>query len=105
MTKDEIESAADHSYENRYEIEQSKMCGCYYCMRTFPASLITYRDYTDFGKTARCPFCEIDAVIGDASGVPINEEVLTEIYDVEFSIVTSSDNYDALNFFDDDEQQ
>ena len=105
MTRDEIESAADHSYENRYEIEQSKMCGCYYCMRTFPASLIRYQDYVMLDNSALCPLCGIDAVIGDASGVPINEEVLTEIYDVEFSIVTSSDNYDALNFFDDDEQQ
>ena len=45
MTKEEIESAAKHTYNNRDEIEKSKMCGYYYCTRTFPASLIRYDDY------------------------------------------------------------
>ena len=86
MTKEEIESAAKHSLNNKHEIEKSKMCGCYYCMRTFPASLIRHHNYNyiDGDGTAFCPFCEKDAVIGDASGVPINKKVLTEIFHVMF---------------------
>ena len=84
MTKEEIESAAKHSLNNRDEIEHSKMCGCYYCRRTFPASLIGFQDYIGGEWTALCPFCSVDAVIGDASGVPINKKVLTEIFHVMF---------------------
>ena len=104
MTKEEIFSAAKHSYENRDEIEKSKMCGCYYCNRTFPASLIMYDDYTDRGWTALCPLCSVDSVIGDASGVPINKKVLTEISNVMFeseSLTTNvqdeDDKYGLIN--------
>ena len=33
----------------------------------------------DEPPTALCPYCHIDAVIGDASGFPITEEFLTEM--------------------------
>lgn len=84
MTEEEINRAAKHSYNNKHEIEKSKMCGCYYCMRTFPASLIRYQDYVMLDNSALCPLCGIDAVIGDASGVPINKKVLTEMYHAKF---------------------
>ena len=105
MTKEEIESAAKHSYNNRDEIENSKMCGCYYCNRTFPASLIRYDDYIDGGRTALCPLCSIDAVIGDASGVPINKKVLTEISHVMFESESGSDKINVLEFYNYDEQK
>ena len=35
-------------------------------------------------KTAWCPFCGIDAVIGDASGYEITEELLKEMNEVFF---------------------
>lgn len=92
MTKEEIKSATKHTLNNRHEIEKSKMCGCYYCMRTFPASLITDDDYILGGRTALCPLCSVDAVIGDASGVPINKKVLTEIYHVQFGNESLTDN-------------
>ena len=104
MTKEEIESAAKHSYKNRHEIEKSKMCGCYYCMRTFPASLIRYDDYTDGYLTALCPLCSVDAVIGDASGVPINKKVLTEMYHVKFESESGSGNINVLEFNYDEQQ-
>ena len=103
MTEEEIKSAANHSFDNRDEIEKSKMCGCYYCKRTFPAFLIRYRDYTAIDNTAICPLCGIDTVIGDASGVPINRKGLSEIYHYMFEGETRIIN--ALEFFDNDEQQ
>lgn len=105
MTEEEMDSAAKHSLENRDEILKSKMCGCYYCERTFPASLIRYSDYTDGGMTALCPLCGIDTVIGDASGVPINKKVLRELYHSRFESDSESDYINALDFFDNDEQQ
>lgn len=91
MTEEEINRAAKHSYKNKHEIEKSKMCGCYYCERTFPASLIRYSDYTDGGMTALCPLCGIDTVIGDASGVPINKKVLREMYHSRFESDSESE--------------
>ena len=105
MTEEERHNVAEHSYGNRDEIERSKMCGCYYCERIFPASLIRYSYYTDFGRTATCPFCGIDAVIGDASGVPINKKLLKEMYHNSFDSESGFDTINALEFFDNDEQQ
>jgi hypothetical protein len=92
MTKEEIESATKHTLYNKNEIENSKMCGCYYCKRTFPASMIRYDDYIGGEWTALCPLCSVDAVIGDASGVPINKKVLTEISNVMFESESLTDN-------------
>ena len=72
------------SGDNKPEIEKSKMCGCYYCCRTFPASLIRHKHYRNFIVAAACPLCGMDSVIGDASGVPIKKKVLTEINNVMF---------------------
>ena len=48
------------------------------CCEIFPPSEIT--DYLpDEPPTALCPYCHIDAVIGDASGFPITDEFLTEM--------------------------
>ena len=70
--------AHDCSIYNKAQLEQSKMCGCFSCCEIFPPSDIT--DYLpDEPPTALCPYCHIDAVIGDASGFPITEEFLTEM--------------------------
>lgn len=82
MRKDEKEDvfrqAHDCSIRNKRQLEQSKLCGCFSCCEIFPPSEIT--DYiSDEEPTAECPYCHIDAVIGDASGFPITEEFLREM--------------------------
>lgn len=69
-----------HTIKNRTEIEHSKMCGCASCCNIYPATDIVdfYNDVQ--GETAVCPECGVDAVIGDACGLPINEKVLEELY-------------------------
>ena len=52
----------------------SEICGCFYCMAAFPPSEIA--DWIDEGKTALCPKCGIDAVIGSASGFPVERGFL-----------------------------
>ncbi len=69
--------ALKHSLRNRGEIERSKRCGCYCCTAVFDAEEIV--EWVDGGMTAVCPRCATDAVIGDASGLAIERNVLNVI--------------------------
>jgi hypothetical protein len=71
--------AHKHCSLHRAEIESSEICGCFYCSETFPPSAIS--EWIDESRTALCPKCAIDAVIGSASGFPINVEFLTRMHD------------------------
>ena len=79
--------AGKASFQNWDSVMQSRICGCYYCQAIFPPSEISPEDYTQDrnGKTVLCPHCMIDAVIGDASGIPINSENLEELYEEMFN--------------------
>ena len=73
-----LRQAHDCSIRNKRQLEQSKLCGCFSCCEIFPPSEIT--DYiSDEEPTAECPYCHIDAVIGDASGFPITEDFLRKM--------------------------
>ena len=76
--------AGKASFENRKSIGESRMCGCYFCRRVFPASEVTEWISDTRGDTAVCPYCSIDSVIGDASGIPLWEDVLEEIREFMF---------------------
>lgn len=73
-TPGDIERAHKRSIYHRDEIYQSGPCGCFSCLETFEPRVI--EEWTDRGDTALCPFCGIDAVLGDASGYPVTEEFL-----------------------------
>ena len=79
--------AGKASFENWDSVMQSQICGCYYCKSIFPPSEISSEDYTQDRnvKTVLSPYCMADAVIGDASGIPINPESLEELYEVMFN--------------------
>ena len=68
------------SIRHRPQIEASRVCGCFYCKRTFAPEDI--RDWVDDsapglpGETALCPHCGIDSVIGSAAGFPITADFL-----------------------------
>lgn len=70
-------SAHKHRIRHRAEVEASTLCGCFYCLATFPPADIT--QWCDEQSTALCPKCGIDSVIGDASGYPIDERFLTRM--------------------------
>ena len=80
--------AGKASYENWESVRNSKMCGCYYCRSIFPSTEVGEEDWTPdlHGRTVLCPKCSIDAVIGDASGIPIREDVLEELHQKMFRI-------------------
>jgi hypothetical protein len=74
MEAPDLDVAHKHCIRHRAEVEASEICGCFYCLSTFPPTAIT--EWTDDGQTALCPKCSVDAVLGAASGFPITLEFL-----------------------------
>lgn len=76
--------ASEHTYLNYDEVKRSQHAGCYSCKATFPTSIINFNEHCIASNldgtqepTVFCPHCEIDYVIGDASGFPVtNKEFL-----------------------------
>ncbi len=71
------EEALKYSLYNKYQISNSLLCGCYYCLEIFKSEEI--RNWIDRGETALCPYCGIDTVLGDASVYEIEEETLKSL--------------------------
>lgn len=75
-----LEGYKNHSVNNEIEILRSKECGCYFCKKTFDARKVTEWEQNEGGRaSAICPQCGMSTVIGDASGVPLSKELLTEM--------------------------
>lgn len=74
-----LEAAHKASFKNRESILQSKVCGCFNCLHIFPSEEVVYWEEGKGEATAVCPYCDIDSVLGDASGFPITEEFLKKM--------------------------
>lgn len=74
-----LKKAHQASFKNKESILRSKKCGCFSCQKIFPASEACFMKEADGQETAWCPYCDIDAVLGDASGFPITEKFLEEM--------------------------
>lgn len=83
MPRNEIMNAHKHSSSHRKEILRSDICGCFHCLAIFSPSKI--HEWIDDGECALCPKCDIDSVIGSASGYPITTEFLEEMNNHWFS--------------------
>jgi hypothetical protein len=86
-------AAHKHCADHYDEIIASSICGCFYCLATFPPSeIINWLQENPHkrpnvllnGQTAFCPQCDIDSVIGSASGYPITAEFLQVMHDYWF---------------------
>ena len=77
-------AAHGSSYNNRKEVLRSGACGCFHCGQIYSSRLIGTWAPGAEGETAVCPFCGVDSVIGDASGLPITKEFLGEMHDYWF---------------------
>lgn len=74
---EDIIKAHEYSIRNFETLKKDKLCGCFYCKKTFDSSEIY--DWTiepDGTKTALCPYCNIDSVIGEGSGFSMTPEFL-----------------------------
>ena len=80
MSTDKTDSTLDydaahkHCIRHQEEVEQSTMCGCFYCLEIFPKEDIVWGRYEE--TTGSCPHCGIDSVIPDAAGYPITKSFL-----------------------------
>ena len=74
-----INAAHQHSSNHIDEIYESNLCGCFYCMEIFSPEKISDWIEDTGGKTALCPCCNIDSVIGSKSNYPITKEFLREM--------------------------
>jgi len=78
----DCKAAHQHSSHHRDEVMGSVVCGCFYCLSQFlPGAIETW---TDLGTCAICPHCGIDAVIGSASGYPIEKAFLQQMHQIWF---------------------
>lgn len=85
FTRDQLQAAHKHSIHHEDELRRSTLCGCFYCLATYPFSAIEkWIDERDTTKTALCPRCGIDSVLGDASGYPITTDFLRAMEKVWF---------------------
>lgn len=76
-------AATAHAIENAKEIKRSSHCGCFHCLAIFPATEVTNwldQDGTIETRTAICPRCEYDTLIGDASGLQIDTALLNRLH-------------------------
>jgi len=78
---DVLESAQYSSFYNRKSIEASVKAGCFYCLNIYHADeVVDWLDEQYEQQTsAICPRCKAGAVIGDASGFPIEEDFLRKM--------------------------
>ena len=73
-------TAHEHCTDNKNALQNSKICGCFYCLAIFEPKEI--KDWIlEGGGTAKCPRCGIDSVIGDSSGYPITVEFLKKMHE------------------------
>lgn len=87
-----FEQASKHTYCNFDEVTKSHSAGCFHCLKTFSTNIINEVEHciasTPHGTlepTVFCPFCGIDAVIGDASGYDVQDvKFLVYLYSCGF---------------------
>ena len=75
-------TAHEYCMFNRRLLEHDKRCGCFHCLKVFDTKEL---EWVDFDLTALCPYCGIDAVIGETAGYPLTEEFLQKMRDYWFS--------------------
>lgn len=84
---EQLAHAARHARGNDLSVKRSTHCACYCCEHQFDAKkVVEWTPEDRDGKiNAICPNCGVDSVIGDASGIAINEPLLTALNERYFS--------------------
>lgn len=75
------DAAHEHCFRNEAEVLASAACGCFFCGLIFPPGDVRewLAERGDGARTAFCPRCGIDAVLGSASGHPITPEFIGQM--------------------------
>ena len=64
--------------KHREILLKSRQCGCFFCHRIFSPDLI--KEWIDNEQTAICPYCEVDAILGDLSVPDLTEDFLVGMH-------------------------
>ena len=65
-----LKEAHKYCSNNRLSIQQSEVCGCFYCLAVFESAEVTKWVRERSGaETVLCPRCGIDSVLGSVSGL------------------------------------
>lgn len=78
-----LKDAHMHTIHNRHEVEASQVCYCICCRSFFKPEEID--SYADEGDTAICPYCDCDAVLGEACGIKLTDDLLEQLHNKYFS--------------------
>ena len=66
------------SINHKERLLKDEKCGCFYCLAIFdPQEIENW--VKDTSGTGICPYCGIDAIIGENSGFPITKEFLEKM--------------------------
>ena len=76
-----LKAAHDHAFDTREAVNAGGACGCFCCLRTFPAIEITH--WQDNNNTALCPYCHTDSVLS-GNVDPIDQTFLTRMHKAWF---------------------
>ena len=71
-------AAKVHTSKHRVEVEASARCGCFFCFRQFPPTMI--KAWTESNQTALCPHCGVDSVIGNAAPFQLDDKFLRRMH-------------------------
>ena len=74
-------NAQRYSIHNMGKLIEDKKCGCFYCGSIFDPMEIS--EWTD-ADTALCPYCGIDAILGEYTGLPVALPFLTQMHEYWF---------------------
>ena len=74
-------NAQRYSIHNMGKLIEDKKCGCFYCGSIFDPMEIS--EWTD-ADTALCPYCGIDAILGEYTGLPVALPILTQMHEYWF---------------------
>lgn len=93
MNKNTLKQIHSHSFRNEAELKKSHKAGCFYCVTTFtPSDIVDWLDETDVIKntsagkrTALCPFCGIDSVLGNAADYEVTKTLLVNLKEEFFT--------------------
>lgn len=69
-----LATAQKNSMYNMEKIKKVEHVGCYFCKKMYQS--IEIEKTTDNGKTAVCPYCNIDAVIPESKDYYLKQSLL-----------------------------
>ena len=90
-----LKDAHKRSFRNQEAMNGSELAGCFYCCKVYaPSQVKEYVRENCDGRTAICPKCGIDSVLGSVSGYPLTAEFLEAMHEYWFereTVITVSE--------------